>query len=77
MTISANNPEQEQAEEVVEVMYQGPDLEIGFNVSYLLEVLNTIKTDDVLFTLLDSNSSALIEGQGDEGAMYVVMPMRL
>lgn len=77
LTISANNPEQEQAEETVEVMYQGPDLEIGFNVSYLLEVLNTIKTEDVLFTLLDSNSSALIEGQGDEGAMYVVMPMRL
>jgi DNA polymerase-3 subunit beta len=77
LTISANNPEHEQAEEVVEVMYQGPDLEIGFNVSYLLEVLNTVKTENIIFTLSDSNSSALIEGQGDDGAMYVVMPMRL
>ena len=38
---------------------------------------NTLKTEDVLFTLADSNSSALIEGAGDEEAMYVVMPMRL
>lgn len=77
LKISANNPEQEQAEEVVEVLYQGNDLEIGFNVSYLLDVLNTVKTDDIKLTLADSNSSALLEGQGDEEAMYVVMPMRL
>ncbi len=77
LKISANNPEQEQAEEVVEVMYDGPDLEIGFNVSYVLDVLNTIKTEDVSFTLLDSNSSALVEGCGEPEAMYVVMPMRL
>ncbi|CAH9059993.1 Beta sliding clamp [Pseudoalteromonas holothuriae] len=77
LKISANNPEQEQAEEVVEVGYQGDDLEIGFNVSYVLDVLNTLKTEDVQFTLLDSNSSALIEGVGDEEATYVVMPMRL
>ena len=77
LKITANNPEQEQAEEVVEVSYEGADLEIGFNVSYVLDVLNTLKTEDVLFTLADSNSSALIEGAGDEEAMYVVMPMRL
>ena len=77
LKITANNPEQEQAEEVVEVMYQGGELEIGFNVSYVLDVLNTLKTEDVTFTLADSNSSALIEGAGDEEAMYVVMPMRL
>ncbi|WP_440054609.1 DNA polymerase III subunit beta [Pseudoalteromonas sp. T1lg65] len=77
LKISANNPEQEQAEETVEVGYQGEDLEIGFNVSYLLDVLNTLKTEDVQFTLLDSNSSALIEGVSDDDAMYVVMPMRL
>lgn len=77
LKISANNPEQEQAEEVVEVGYQGDDLEVGFNVSYLLDVLNTIKSEDVQFTLSDANSSALIEAVGDENAMYVVMPMRL
>ncbi|MFC3033225.1 DNA polymerase III subunit beta [Pseudoalteromonas fenneropenaei] len=77
LKISANNPEQEQAEEVVEVMYQGGDLEIGFNVSYLLDVLNTVRTEDVTFTLSDTNSSALIEAAGEDDAMYVVMPMRL
>ncbi|MFC0119962.1 DNA polymerase III subunit beta [Pseudoalteromonas xiamenensis] len=77
LKISANNPEQEQAEEVVEVMYQGDDLEIGFNVSYLLDVLNTLKTEDVTFTLLDTNSSVLIEGVDESESMYVVMPMRL
>ncbi|NRA23276.1 MAG: DNA polymerase III subunit beta [Oleispira sp.] len=77
LKISANNPEQEQAEEVVEVGYQGDDLEIGFNVSYVLDVLNTLKTEDVQFTLADSNSSALIVGAGDDEAMYVVMRMRL
>ena len=46
-------------------------------MSYVLDVLNTLKTEDVLFTLADSNRSALIEGAGDEEAMYVVMPMRL
>ncbi|WP_105201194.1 DNA polymerase III subunit beta [Pseudoalteromonas sp. T1lg10] len=77
LKVSANNPEQEQAEEVIEVMYQGEDLEIGFNVSYLLDVLNTIKTEDVSITLADSNSSALMEAAGDSEALYVVMPMRL
>ncbi|CCQ10695.1 DNA polymerase III beta subunit [Pseudoalteromonas luteoviolacea B = ATCC 29581] len=77
LKISANNPEQEQAEEVVEVMYDGAELEIGFNVSYLLDVLNTLKTEDVMFTLSDTNSSALIEGVDGTEAMYVVMPMRL
>ncbi len=77
LKITANNPEQEQAEEVVEVMYQGDPLEIGFNVSYLLDVLNTLRTEDVTITLADSNSSALVEGTGDGEAMYVVMPMRL
>ena len=77
LKITANNPEQEQAEEVVEVGYQGDDLEIGFNVSYVLDVLNTLKTEDVQFTLSDSNSSALIEGVSQDDAMYVVMPMRL
>ena len=48
LKITANNPEQEEAEEIVEVMYEGDELEIGFNVSYVLDVLNTLKTEDVL-----------------------------
>ncbi|WP_333609037.1 DNA polymerase III subunit beta [Arsukibacterium sp.] len=77
LQIMANNPEHEQAEEVIEVEYQGDGLEIGFNVGYLLDVLNTLATDLVILHLNDANSSALIEGVGNVGASYVVMPMRL
>ena len=73
----ANNPEQEEAEEEVTVNYVGDDLEIGFNVSYLLDVLNVLKGADIRFTLSDSNSSALVEDAGEGSAVYVVMPMRL
>lgn len=77
LQIVANNPEHEQAEEVIEVEYQGDNLEIGFNVGYLLDVLNTLNTDLVILHLNDGNSSALMEGVGNDGAAYVVMPMRL
>jgi DNA polymerase-3 subunit beta len=73
----ANNPEQEEAEEEVSVDYAGDDLEIGFNVSYLLDVLNVLKGTRVRLTLSDSNSSALVEDAADSKAVYVVMPMRL
>ena len=73
----ANNPEQEEAEEEVTVTYSGDSLEIGFNVSYLLDVLNVLKGDQVRLTLSDSNSSALVEDPENEKAVYVVMPMRL
>ena len=73
----ANNPEQEEAEEEVGVDYAGYELEIGFNVSYLLDVLNVLKGDAVRLTLSDSSSSALVEDAADGAAVYVVMPMRL
>ncbi|RKF22259.1 DNA polymerase III subunit beta [Alginatibacterium sediminis] len=80
LNITANNPEQEEAEEVVDVAYEGEDLEIGFNVSYVLDVLNTLKCEQVKFSMSNSNSSALIEDNTEHelsSAMYVVMPMRL
>jgi DNA polymerase-3 subunit beta len=73
----ANNPEQEEAEEEVSVNYSGEDLEIGFNVSYLLDVLSVITSTEVRITLSSSNSSALLEDTVDGSAVYVVMPMRL
>ncbi|WP_199610149.1 DNA polymerase III subunit beta [Flocculibacter collagenilyticus] len=77
LQITANNPEQEQAEESVGIQYAGPDIEIGFNVSYILDVLGNIKEEQVVITLIDGNSSALIEAEQNKDAMYVVMPMRL
>ena len=77
LDIMANNPEQEQAEEVVAVEYQGEELEVGFNVSYLLDVLSVLDGDQIRLSLSDSASSALLE-EADEGdSLYVVMPMRL
>jgi DNA polymerase-3 subunit beta len=77
LRIFANNPEQEEAEEVVEVDYQGDELEMGFNVSYLIDVLSTLRSRQAKITLLDANNSALIESGDESNAMYVVMPMRL
>tara|TARA_A100001015_G_scaffold277650_1_gene337041 strand:+ start:1863 stop:2960 length:1098 start_codon:yes stop_codon:yes gene_type:complete len=73
----ANNPEQEEAEEEMSVDYSGDDLEIGFNVSYLLDVLSVLKGKDVRLSLSDANSSALVEDTSNDNAVYVVMPMRL
>lgn len=77
LQLTANNPEQEEAEEVVAVDYEGEPLEIGFNVSYLLDVLGAMTADQVQLTLSDSNSSALLHEAGHADASYVVMPMRL
>ncbi|MCB1685911.1 MAG: DNA polymerase III subunit beta [Pseudomonadales bacterium] len=77
LTIQANNPEQEEAEEIVPVAYQGEKVEIGFNVSYLQDVLSVLHTEQIQISVSDANSSALIEGVGKEDAVYVVMPMRL
>jgi DNA polymerase III subunit beta len=73
----AHNPEQEEAEEEIEVEYGGGDLEIGFNVSYLLDVLSVLKCDKVRVDFIDSNSSCLLQDPEDETSRYVVMPMRL
>ena len=77
LKITANNPEQEQAEEELEINFPYEELEIGFNVSYVLDVLSAIKDEHVKFTLADANSSVVIEGSESGEALYVVMPMRL
>ncbi|WP_088329284.1 DNA polymerase III subunit beta [Lacimicrobium sp. SS2-24] len=77
LKLTANNPEQEEAEEVVDVEYQGENLEIGFNVAYLIDVLNALSSEKVKLTMSDSNNSALIEDAADDSALYVIMPMRL
>ncbi len=77
MRITANNPEQEEAEEMLDVSFDGEPIEIGFNVSYVLDVLNTLRCDNVRVSMSDANASALIENADDDSAMYVVMPIRL
>lgn len=74
---SVNNPEHEEAEDELPIDYSGAELEIGFNVTYLLDVLNVIKQNKVEMLLSDANSSCLVKGSGDNASRYVVMPMRL
>ena len=77
ITVQAHNPEQEEAEEEIEVAYSGDELEVGFNVNYLLDALSAIEGQEVELGLTDSNSSCLIRSPGKSSARYVVMPMRL
>jgi len=77
LLIQAHNPEQEEAEDQIEVDYKGDALEIGFNVTYLLDALAAIETESVELGLTDANSSCLLRSPGNTAVRYVVMPMRL
>jgi DNA polymerase-3 subunit beta len=77
LQLQAHNPEQEEAEEEVEITYQGDDIKIGFNVGYLLDAISAIQEPEVIIELKDSNSSALIYGKDNKESQYVVMPMRI
>ena len=77
VVIQAHNPEQEEAEEELEVEYSGEDIEIGFNVNYLLDALGAVEGEEVTLSVLDSNSSCLIRQPGRDDGKFVVMPMRL
>ena len=77
LRVLAHNPEQEEAEDEIEVQYQGADLEIGFNVSYLLDALTVLESEHVQIVLTDANNSCLISAPDSQHCRYVVMPMRL
>jgi len=77
LIMQAHNPEQEEAEEELEVKYQGESMEIGFNVNYLLEALSAVEGDVVELGFTDGSSSCLIKAPGSVASRYVVMPMRL
>ncbi len=73
----AHNPENEEAEEHLEIEYEGDPIEIGFNVTYLLDALAAISGDVAELQLIDANSSCLLTDAGDDSCQYVIMPMRL
>ncbi|MEJ2603909.1 MAG: DNA polymerase III subunit beta [Gammaproteobacteria bacterium] len=77
VVIQAHNPEQEEAEEELEVEYSGEDIEIGFNVNYLLDALSAVESESVKVGLTDSNSSCLVTDLDRDDSKFVVMPMRL
>ena len=77
LKLISSNAEQEEAQEELELDYTGDTLDIGFNVTYLLDVLNNVSNETVEWRFNDGNSSALVTLPGNERFRYVVMPMRI
>ncbi len=77
LRIVCSNNEQEEAQEELEVKYEGDALDIGFNISYLLDVLNNVTSETVQCSFGDANSSALFTIPNNDNFKYVVMPMRI
>lgn len=77
LKIISSNADQEEAQEELEISYDEEALDIGFNVTYLLDVLNNVSNENIEVRLADANSSALITLPGNEQFRYVVMPMRI
>lgn len=77
LLVSAHNPDQEEASDEMQVDYDGGELEIGFNVGYLMEALRILGGEKVDLGLQDPNSSCTVGAPGDESTLYLVMPMRL
>lgn len=77
LKVIAANTEQEEAQEEIEVEYSGAPLDIGFNVTYLLDVFNNLSGDKVQWSFNDANSSSLITVPDNDRFKYVIMPMRI
>ncbi len=77
LSLVANNPEQDEAEEHIPVEYSGAELEMGFNINYLLDLSNVLGSDNIKITLVDSNTGVLVEETDRDDSAYVIMPMRL
>jgi len=77
LKIQAQNSDQEEATDELEVDYNDEELDVGFNVSYLLDCLNNLKSEQVVLHFGESGSSALLTVPGIDGFQYVVMPVRI
>jgi len=77
LRLISTNSEQEEAEEELELNYPGDALDIGFNVTYMIDVLNNVGSENIVFSFADANSSCLVTVPDDENYKYVVMPMRI
>lgn len=77
LRLISNNSEQEEAQEDLEIAYAGDALDVGFNVTYLIDVLNNVQCEIVEFSFADANSSCLVTIPDEPNYRYVVMPMRI
>ena len=77
LTLSASNTDASSATEELEVSYDGPEMEIGFNARYLLDIAGQVNSDMIEFALADQGSPSLVRAPGDEASLFVLMPMRV
>jgi len=77
LTVQSNNPEREEAEEVIAADFNGSAVSLGFNASYMLDALSAMESEAVLMFVTDADSSALVHGESEPESQYVIMPMRL
>ncbi|MGB4881843.1 MAG: DNA polymerase III subunit beta [Neisseria sp.] len=77
MRVLCSNNEQEEAQEELEIAYQGNELEVGFNISYLMDVLRNVHADDLQLAFGDANRSTLFTIPDNPNFKYIVMPMRI
>jgi DNA polymerase III subunit beta len=77
LTVVCSNSEQEEAREELPVEYNGEAIDIGFNITYLLDVLNNVESEKVTCAFGDANSSTLVTIPNSPDFKYVVMPMRI
>jgi len=77
LVLSVNNPEGGSATEEIGVEYEAAPLEIGFNARYLLDIATQLESDSAQFQLADPGSPTMVKDASDEGALYVLMPMRV
>lgn len=77
LSVTSNNPDQEKASDEMSIDYQNDEIEIGFNVNYIVDVLKTLNDEDVSLFIRDSNSSCVLSAPNDTKSKYLIMPMRI
>lgn len=77
LTLTSSNPDLGDAKEEIDIIYSGDDISIGFNAKYIIEILQVIKNENIIFNLKDNISPGRINPEGDEDHLSVIMPMRL
>ncbi|MEC7305975.1 MAG: DNA polymerase III subunit beta [Pseudomonadota bacterium] len=77
LSLSASSTDASSADEALEVSYDGPEMEIGFNARYLLDIASQVDSDVIEFALADQGAPSLVRTPGDEATLFVLMPMRV
>ncbi|WP_321371230.1 hypothetical protein [uncultured Desulfuromusa sp.] len=77
LTLTSSNPDLGDAKEEINIIYNGDDISIGFNAKYIIDILQVIKKDNIIFNLKDNISPGRINPENDENHLCVIMPMRL